>query len=75
MELWIRIQNKYRLLKVNNIIVSKSDVCCDDDKGRLCLGGYENEERALEVLDEIQNLLDDISDNKIVGCVYQMPNK
>lgn len=31
--------------------------------------------KALEVLDEIQNLLDDISDGKIVGCVYEMPQE
>lgn len=57
MELWIRIQNRYRLLKVEDIIVSGDDICCDNEKGRLILGTYKNEERALEVLDEMQNIL------------------
>ena len=57
MELWIRLQNRYRLLKVEDIIVSEDDVCCDNEKGRLVLGTYKNEERALEVLNEIQNIL------------------
>lgn len=75
MELWIRLQNRYRLLKVEDIIVSGDNVYCDNEKGRLFLGTYKNEERALEVLNEIQDLINDIADNKMVGCIYEMPKE
>ena len=64
MELWIRSQDKERLIKVSTLFVEYNgdvdptispyrivaDKCID-------LGIYKSKERALEVLDEIQNIL------------------
>lgn len=82
MELWVRLQNRYRLLKVEDIIVSEDNVCCDNEKGRLILGTYKNEERALEVLDEIQyNIKNigkcDLTDDGIIFYtnIYEMPEE
>lgn len=60
MELWIRSQDKETLLKVNNIFIDNeyqpNGLYRILDNG-LELGRYETKERALEVLDEIQNIL------------------
>lgn len=63
MDLWIRSQDKTKLVKIDNI--SYMDMAEDMDtqihslwndcKG--ILGTYKTKERALEVLDEIQNIL------------------
>ena len=53
MDLWIRSQDKTRLIKIDYLKVF-------DDKvlgGSCFLGEYCTEQRALEVLDDIQNLL------------------
>ncbi len=63
MELWIRSQYKDSLIKVEKIELNYDYLCCNDiqlihietDKGRV--GSYSTEERALEVLDEIQRLI------------------
>ncbi len=63
MELWIRSQDKTKLVKVDNI--SYLDVADDYEKEvhslwndcKGVLGIYKTKERALEVLDEIQNIL------------------
>ena len=60
MELWIRSQYKEMLFKVNNNLVIRHNdtvgMCfieCDNHK----IAMYKTKERALEVLDEIQSLL------------------
>ena len=77
MELWIRSQDKLELLKAGNIQIHE-----DEDKTihiwsygtlKAYLGQYTTKERALEVLDEIQNILIDYS--KMSRVVYQMPNE
>ena len=76
MELWIRSQDRKRLLKINDIMFYERNghyyiaKCYEDN-----LASYKSKERALEVLDEIQDLINDISDNKMVGCVYEMPKE
>ena len=75
MELWIRSQDKEVLTRVvdiwkdadKNEIWSKSSFATKN-----CLGIYKTKERALEVLDEIQNyiLLPNIDNS---AYVYQMP--
>ena len=62
MELWIRSQNKDRLLKVNAIIIASfNDLIAIhgyiDNGNQVWLGNYKSKERALEVLDEIQKSL------------------
>ena len=70
MELWIRSQDKELLKKINNIEIDYLDfkkysyVKDIESKGEYSirgngetLGQYKTKERALEVLDEIQNIL------------------
>ena len=76
MELWVRSQDKECLINISNIqYVYKNNMhglgtYYDNLK---ILGTYKTKERALEVLDEIQDLLQ----NAYVGgsnrIVYQMP--
>lgn len=58
MDLWIRSQNKTQLIKVKNVYLDNQFVdifyICEDG---ILLGKYKKKERALEVLDEIQNAL------------------
>lgn len=70
MELWIRSQDKKILQKVNKLYVAtyseevgygiydlRYDDLEDIDDCDILLGFYKSKERALEVLDEIQNIL------------------
>lgn len=69
MELWIRSQDRGSLVKVDNLYVSVGNyICYYVEKGKEIpntyyrpsgeLGRYKTKERALEVLDEIQNILE-----------------
>lgn len=87
MELWIRSQSKEMLVKVESITLIegvKSDWYLGD--GGCILGIYKSKERAMQVLDEIQQhiekqgenyLLSDengiITGQKYYGYIYQMP--
>lgn len=68
MELWIRSQDKSSIVKVDNLYISVGNyICYYVEKGKEVpgtyyrpsgeLGRYETKERALEVLDEIQDEL------------------
>lgn len=61
MELWIRSQDKRILQKIDNIYLDANygnkRICNYVDDYKTELGTYKTKERALEVLDEIQNLL------------------
>lgn len=64
MELWIRSQDKYTLMKIEEI-----QICENSDKtwfmnAGIVLGKYATKERALQVLDEIQNILKPVIINK-----------
>lgn len=57
MELWIRSQDKYTLMKIEEI-----QICENPDRtwfmnAGIVLGKYSTKERALEILDEIQSKL------------------
>lgn len=73
MELWIRSQDKEVLTRVvdiwkdadKNEIWSKSSFATKN-----CLGIYKTKERALEVLDEIQTILET---RTVPQMVYEMP--
>ena len=62
MELWIRSQDKLKLVKVNYVYVIENKINSFSiygetiDSGPI-IGTYKTKERALEVLDEIQNIL------------------
>ena len=61
MELWIRSQDKRILQKIDNIYLDANyenkRICNYVDDYKTELGTYETKERAIEVLDEIQNIL------------------
>ena len=81
MELWIRSQDKTKLVKVDNI--SYLDVADDYEKEvhslwndcKGVLGIYKTKERALEVLGEIQDLLQNAYVGNSNRIVYQMPKE
>lgn len=59
MELWIRSQDKTSLTKIDNICIVDNRIVFipNNHNGRATLGTYKTKERAIEVLDEIQNIL------------------
>lgn len=78
MDLWIRSQKNEKLrqglFKVNEIELGDydNDMNCLVINNLYCVGIYKTKERALEVLDEIQNyILLPNTDNS--AYVYQMP--
>ena len=78
MELWIRSRNKRELVKTNSFYIVRKDkyfhIYCYANNSEIDLGQYgdfEDKTRALEVLDEIQNILIDYKEMSRV--VYQMP--
>lgn len=75
MELWVRSQDKTFLRKVNTIgIVEGKDFWSIDENLTVSFGKYKTKERAIEVLDEIQNyILLPNTDNS--AYVYKMPEK
>jgi hypothetical protein len=94
MNLWIRSQDKSSIVKVDNLYVSVGNyICYYVEKGKEVpdtyyrpsgeLGRYETKERALEVLDEIQNKISeyqmvDIGYHSEFICnniVYEMPEE
>lgn len=79
MELWIRSQDKETLCKVDDIHIEEQSLYTDTHL-IICLGTYKTKERALEILDEIQNILNLSlgvnNNNQLVGTttfVYKMP--
>lgn len=92
MELWIRSQDKEGLIKVNMGIMYWKDtdnrncvVNKDNATGISKLGTYKTKERALEVLDDIQNMLRFFKGEGFTGeglisiennlGIYQMPKE
>ena len=94
MELWVRSQDKTRLVKVDHIYYMENMFTNDvEDKYYICSGGafdlgvYSTKERALEILDEIQEHIENygeifaesnngiVSNFKYYGSVYEMPKK
>ena len=82
MELWVRSQDKMNLVKIRQIslnyrnnkkIIANYMPDSFENSGEYyeLLGTYKTKERALEVLDEIQNIIIDYSTMSRV--VYQMP--
>lgn len=61
MELWVRSQDKMKLVNNCNLYISneiRNEYVIEDLNNKyLKLGTYKTKERALEILDEIQNIL------------------
>lgn len=71
MELWIRTQDKMRLVKPNRLAIKRDsrtigegDYYIYESQNSLRYGTYTTKERALKVLDEIQSLLQPIIEYK-----------
>ena len=87
MGIWIRSQDKKSLIQCKNLhigILIVKGYAILDGIGNLVLGSYETEERAIEMIDEIQNKIlhsQDIEFTKSgFSCnngvlFYQMPEK
>lgn len=83
--MWVRSQDKKTLVKVDKLIIAydTDEKIYEIHNVYDSLGVYKSKERALEVLDEIQRLIEDlkymeyaIDKNKFCGYrsnVYQMP--
>lgn len=80
MELWIRSQDRTILRKVDTIgIVEGRDFWSIDENLTVSFGKYKTKERALEVLNEIQNILSpkyilNSSSIKPIGDPYYVEN-
>lgn len=54
MELWIRSQDKLILMKTTYVYVAREEVCAyDENKCWSTIGVYKSQERALEIMEEI----------------------
>ena len=77
MELWIRSQNKQELAKAEHVGVYDNRVYINGyDENGYRIGEYKTKERALEVLDEIQNKITKFNLKTDYGCtdnIYEMP--
>lgn len=74
MELWVRSQDKTFLRKANTIgIVEGRDFWSIDENLTVSFGKYKTKERAIEILDEIQDLLQNAYVGSLNRIVYQMP--
>ena len=84
MNLWIRSQDKMNLVKIRQISLNYSDKkqiianyipeLYENSGGYYeLLGTYKTKERALEILDEIQHLLQTVYVGSANRIVYQMP--
>lgn len=84
MNLWIRSQDKMNLVKIRQISLNysnKKQIIANytpelyENSGGYyeLLGTYETKQRAIEVLDEIQDLLQNAYVGSLNRIVYQMP--
>ena len=76
LELWIRSQDKMEFAKIEDIFISQDKInrIIGYSHGIKCfLGDYETHERALEVLDEIQDLMRSLTDSDLKIIQYEMP--
>lgn len=76
MELWIRSQDKRTLINTRRIDVDDNNIIVWDEgryANEIYLGIYKTKERAIEILDEIQDLLQNAYIGNVNRIVYQMP--
>ncbi len=78
MDLWIRSQDRETLMIIHTLTLATDELGTIigygiDGKIKVSLGTYKTKERALEVLDEIQERVDFNIKLKVETCVYEMP--
>lgn len=81
MDLWIRSQDRFLLLKISNGIEyyeHDNEFYIADLNSEYLLGTYTTKERVIEVFDEIQDLLrakHTFQNIEIANIVYEMPKE
>ena len=87
MNLWIRSQDRKKLVKIEaGLYVNMPEDFCSGEfsvytdstltnNGLLRLGKYKTKERALEVLDEIEDLMRSLCDSNLKIIRYEMPKE
>lgn len=75
MELWIRSQDKEKLIKSENLKYGFGIYGHIILNGEIILGKYETKERALEVLDEIEDLMASLCDSNFKIIRYEIPKE
>ena len=82
MELWIRSQDKEKFLPIDKPIVydfsefgNHRIIYKESASYVMNLGLYKSKERALEVLDEIQDLMRSLTDSDLKIIQYEMPKE
>lgn len=76
-DLWARSQDKLILTKVRNLRIEKSGeyYAIFDDINRYYLGCYETKERAINVLEGIQELLNHPGALNVINIVFDFPKE
>lgn len=78
MELWVRSQDRKRLIKVEDVYMVEDENNFTSYIGNTNvghLGEYKKVGRALEVLDEIQDLLQNAYVGNLGRIVYEIPKE
>ena len=94
MELWVRTQSRFELAKINSVYAGYQEkdkdyvIMGEKHNGGARLGSYATKERALEVLNEIQEFIEKRGENYLLtnkdgiitgqkhyGLVYEMPEQ
>ena len=82
MDLWVRSQDKMDIMKVESLHID--EIPTFDDVNIICyasgnkysnIGNYKNKKRALEVLDEIEDLMRSLCDSNLKMIRYEMPKE
>jgi len=75
--MWVRSQDKENLIKATDIFVAgKSVYIAKGKEEEVKIGRYATPERAMEVLDEIQEVIKHPKSAEYQDCiVYQMPKE
>lgn len=68
MDIWIRSQDKQELIKIDYIEANMGRIFIQYGTFRRCVGTYATQERALEILDEIQIFM---ANNFKINCGYE----
>lgn len=76
-DLWIRSQDRLVLTKVRNLRIEKSGeyYAIFDNINHYYLARYETKERAIKVLDGIQELLNLPGALNVINIVYKFPKE
>lgn len=78
MDLWIRTQKRLDMFKVDNIQIMGCDIYTHTNDGNYTLGEYGTTERALQVLGEIQEALENricFENYNAMNIVFEMPQE